>query len=54
MCRPDPFTLSNPNTKESLHPDLGHPAPKGPHWDYTAPDKSGWDVWPDGTMTPKK
>lgn len=29
----------NPVTKEMLHPDLKHPAPIGPHWDYT--DASG-------------
>ena len=27
----------NPNTGESLHPDLDHPPPIGPHWDYTNP-----------------
>ena len=27
----------NPRTKESLHPDLDHPAPIGPHWDYIDP-----------------
>ena len=27
----------NPITKESLHPDLDHPAPIGPHWDYIDP-----------------
>src|SRR5262249_23762121 len=25
----------NPDTKESLHPDLDHPPPEKPHWDYT-------------------
>jgi hypothetical protein len=48
------WTKTNPDgTKESLHPDLNHPEPKGPHWDYK--DKSGrwWNVWPDGKMTPK-
>lgn len=24
----------NEGTKESLHPDLDHPSPKKPHWDY--------------------
>lgn len=24
----------NPDTGESLHPDLGHGPPYGPHWDY--------------------
>lgn len=28
----------NPDTGESLHPDLDHPAPIGPHWDYTDPN----------------
>lgn len=28
----------NPNTGESLHPDLDHPLPIGPHWDYTDPE----------------
>ena len=25
----------NPETGESLHPDLDHPESIGPHWDYT-------------------
>ena len=28
----------NPNTGESLHPDLNHEPPIGPHWDYWGPD----------------
>ena len=28
----------NPNTGESLHPDLDHGPPIGPHWDYWGPD----------------
>ncbi len=28
----------NPDTGESLHPDLDHPAPIGPHWDYVDPE----------------
>ena len=28
---------TNPNTGESLHPDLNHPKPVGPHWDYKDP-----------------
>ena len=24
----------NPNTHDALHPDLNHPLPKGPHWDW--------------------
>lgn len=27
----------NESTIESLHPDLNHPAPKKPHWDYEGP-----------------
>jgi RHS repeat-associated protein len=27
----------NPDTGESLHPDLNHPGPIGPHWDYIDP-----------------
>jgi hypothetical protein len=26
----------NPSTGESLHPNLNHPFPEGPHWDYVA------------------
>ncbi|MFI0436054.1 MAG: hypothetical protein ACH350_10110, partial [Parachlamydiaceae bacterium] len=25
-------------TLEELHPDLDHPLPTGPHWDYYGPD----------------
>ena len=28
----------NPTTGESLHPDLNHAPPIGPHWDYWGPD----------------
>lgn len=31
-------TYYNPDTDESLYPDLNHPAPKGPHWDYWPPN----------------
>jgi RHS repeat-associated protein/uncharacterized repeat protein (TIGR01451 family) len=43
----------NPKTGESLHPDLGHPAPIGPHWDYIAPDGTRYRIFPDGRMEPK-
>jgi YD repeat-containing protein len=43
----------NPGTGESLHPDLNHPAPIGPHWDYVDPNGQGWRVYPDGRMEPK-
>ncbi len=44
----------NPTTGESFHPDLNHPAPIGPHWDYRAPDGSWYRIYPDGTVEPKR
>jgi uncharacterized protein RhaS with RHS repeats len=44
----------NPNTGESYHPDLNHPAPVGPHWDYVAPDGTQYRIMPDGSAVPKK
>lgn len=45
----------NPKTGESLHPDLNHGPPIGPHWDYNRPGGGkGWRVPPEGgIMTPK-
>jgi hypothetical protein len=43
----------NPTTGESLHPDLGHPLPVGPHWDYKDPTGEWWRIFPDGTKIPK-
>lgn len=43
----------NPKTEESLHPDLNHPDPIGPHWDYTAPDGTEYRLNPDGSLIPK-
>lgn len=43
----------NPNTGESLHPDLEHPEPIGPHYDWKAPNGTTYRVYPDGTVTPK-
>ena len=43
----------NPKTKESLHPDLDHPAPYGPHWDYIDPNGKKWRLFPDGTKGEK-
>jgi len=41
----------NPETKESLRPDLNHPQPIGPHYDYRAPDRGPWYRWyPSGDM----
>ena len=44
----------NPKTGESLHPDLDHPDPQGPHWDYI-PYKNGpqYRINPDGGVYPK-
>jgi RHS repeat-associated protein len=42
----------NPETKESLHPDLEHPEPVGPHYDYKAPDGSEYRIYPDGRIEP--
>jgi len=43
----------NPNSGESLHPDLGHPDPIGPHYDWKAPNGTTYRVYPDGTVAPK-
>lgn len=34
----------NPLTDQSLHPDLGHGPPYGPHYDYKGPDTGGQKV----------
>ena len=44
----------DPDTRESLHPDLGHEEPIGPHYDYTAPDGSEYRIYPDGRIEPTK
>jgi RHS repeat-associated protein len=45
----------NPDTKESLYPDLEHPDPYGPHYDYLPRRHApGSRVYPDGTIEPKK
>jgi RHS repeat-associated protein len=43
----------NPSTGESLHPDLNHPAPIGPHWDYRDPSGNDWRIFPDGSASRK-
>ena len=43
----------NPSTKETLHPDLGHAEPIGPHYDYRAPDGTFYRMFPDGTILAK-
>ena len=38
----------------SLHPDINHPPPKAPHWDYEGPDyPNGAELYLDGTWKPK-
>ena len=51
----------NPETGESLHPDMDHGPPQGPHWDYKPgkpspeyPNEKGYRWYPDGRMEPKK
>ena len=43
----------NPNTGETFRPDLNHPAPIPPHWDYRAPDGTWYRIMPDGSVVPK-
>ena len=44
----------NKITGETLHPDLNHKEPYGPHWDYNYPGGgNGFRIYPDVTMIPK-
>jgi len=43
----------NPKTGESLRPDLNHPDPIGPHWDYKDPSGQWWRIFKDGSNVPK-
>lgn len=43
----------NPETGEYLRPDMDHPLPKGPHWDYRDPDGNEYRWYPGGGMEPK-
>jgi hypothetical protein len=43
----------NPGTKEWLRPDLNHPGPILPHWDYGASDGKIYRIFPDGTFEMK-
>jgi RHS repeat-associated protein len=43
----------NPGTGESLHPDLHHPPPIGPHYDWKSPTGKKYRVFPDGRVEPK-
>ena len=36
----------NRGTGQKLHPDLNHPAPKGPHWGLTQPSGTQIDIFP--------
>ncbi len=38
---------------EHLNPDFDHPAPIGPHWDYTDQEGKKFRIFPDGTVEPK-
>ena len=43
----------NPKTGESFHPDLDHPEPIGPHWDYRDSIGLWWRIKPGDIVTPK-
>jgi hypothetical protein len=43
----------NPNIHEKWNPDLNHPPPIGPHWDYTDANKDHFRVFPDGRVEKK-
>ncbi|MNT23915.1 hypothetical protein D3C72_1593600 [compost metagenome] len=44
----------NPKTGESLRPDLNHPKPIPPHWDYQpGRQQPGYRWFPDGSIQPK-
>ena len=40
----------NPNTRETMHPDLHHGGSIGPHWDWRDPDGNFWRLFPDGRI----
>ncbi|TBB15098.1 hypothetical protein ELH51_33610 (plasmid) [Rhizobium ruizarguesonis] len=41
------------NPDESIHPDLGHGPPHGPHWDWNDCNGNQWRCFPDGSIKPK-
>ena len=43
----------NIKTGESLRPDLSHPMPIGPHWDYRDSTGKWWRIFKDGRIIPK-
>ncbi len=44
----------NPGQDESLHPDLEHGPPYGPHYDHKDKDGNKGRIYPDGSYEPKK
>ncbi|ATC87491.1 hypothetical protein PARC_a3070 [Pseudoalteromonas arctica A 37-1-2] len=43
----------NPNGPESIHPDLDHGEPIGPHWDFNDRKGPGWRIYPNGGVKKK-
>lgn len=46
----------NPKTKETLHWDMKHPEPYGPHWDYINKNggwENGYRIFPNGSWERK-
>lgn len=43
----------NPNTGETLRPDLNHMPPVGPHWDYKDSSGNWFRMFEDGRVVPK-
>ena len=43
----------NPDTGEILHPDLNHPDPIGPHWDFRDVLRKWWRIFRNGKRFPK-
>ncbi len=50
---PEKGAWHNPDTRESIRPDLNHAPPIGPHVDYRDPNKNDWRIFPDGRREPK-
>ncbi|MCP4806057.1 MAG: hypothetical protein GY913_19260 [Proteobacteria bacterium] len=49
-----PLLSDNESTGESMRPDLEHPGPIKPHWDYKDGSGAWHRVFPDGTSEAKK
>ena len=43
----------NEEYEESLHPDLDHPVPIDPHWDYKDATGKNWRLYLDNTWEGK-